>query len=128
MWELEKTGTKENCRLFGVQIFDLVWDKTKQSAPVRDPDSDAELVMPVYTVTIEGKALTFAAGELKSGIYGFYLWSKEERKNYKGKKLKLSHIIALLIGAIVFAFFITIVVAIALGFTFEAQAGILPPG
>jgi len=128
MWELEKTGTKEDCKIFGVQIFDFAWEETKQSATVRDPASEAELVMPVYNVNIEGKTLTFAAGELSGGKYGFYLWSKEERKNSKEKKLKISHIIALLIGAIIFAFFITIAVAIALGFTFEAQTGFLPPG
>jgi len=128
MWELEKTGTKEDCKIFGVQIFDIAWDETNQSATVSDPDSDAELVMPVYTVNIEGKTLTFAAGELGNGKYGFYLWNKEERKGGKGKKLKLSHIIVMLIGAIAFAFFITIVVAIALGLTIEAPPDFLSPG
>jgi hypothetical protein len=128
MWELEKTGTKNDCKIFGVQIFDFKWDETGQIASVRDPVNDSELVMPVYNVCIDGKTLTFAAGELKDGEYGFYLWSKEERKSKKGKKLKLSHIIALLIGAIAFAFFITIVIAIALGFSFEAETGFLPFG
>ena len=84
--------------------------------------------MPVYNVTISGKTLTFAAGELGNGKYGFYLWNKEERKSGKGKKLKLSHIILLLIGAIAFAFFITIVVAIALGISFEAPPDFFPSG
>ena len=128
MWELEKTGTKEDCKFFGVQIFDISWDETGRSATVRDPDSDAELVIPVYSVNIEDKTLTFAAGELGDGKYGFYLWNKEERKSGKGKKLKVSHIIILLIGAIAFAFFITIVVAIALGLTLEAPADFLTPG
>ena len=126
MWELEKTGEKGDCKIFGVNIFDIEWNDTKQSASVFDPGNDAEMLVPVYTVDIDGKTLSFAAGELLDGNYGFYLWSKKERRKKKGKVLKLSHIIMLIIGAIAFAFFITIVVAVALGLSFEMETGFFP--
>ena len=122
MWELEKTGTREECQLFGVQIFQSEWNNTNQIASVRDPVSDIEMVMPVYTTDIDGRTLTFAAGELEDGLYGFYLWNNKPRETKKGKTLKLSHIVLLIIGAIAFAILMTFVIAIALGFGVVMQA------
>ena len=124
MWELEKTGTRDDCQIFGVQIFDFEWKETGQSASVRDPDGDADFVTPVYTVEIGGKIFRFAAGELRDGVYGFYLWSKEERKSKSGKTLKLSHIIMLIVGAMAFAFLMTIIIVLAFGLSLEALIGI----
>ena len=126
-WELEKTGAKKDCIMFGVNIFHIDWNETKQSASVRDPDSGMEMLIPVYTVDINGKTLTFAAGELQDGRYGFYLWSNEPRGHKRGKPLKLSHIILLIVGAIAFAFLITIAVSIAFSFGSVAQPDMMLP-
>ena len=44
-----------------------------ERANVIDPRYGATHVFSVYDITIEGRAVRFAAGEFSNGIFGFYL-------------------------------------------------------
>lgn len=72
-WKHEITGADGNCMLFGVNIFDLEWHSTDETAKISDPQYQQEYTFDVYTVDVAGKHKRFAAGEFSNGIWGFYL-------------------------------------------------------
>jgi len=73
MWRFVKTGIEGNCELFDVNIFDYKWKQTGQSACVADPSYDQTYELNIYEADIEGKVVTFAAGEFSNCVYGFYI-------------------------------------------------------
>jgi len=73
MWRYVKTGIEGNCELFGVNIFDYKWKKTKQKISVLDPLYNQKHEINVYDIDIDGKVFTFAAGEFSNCVYGFYV-------------------------------------------------------
>jgi len=76
-WVFVKTGIEGECELFGVNIFEYVWNNTGQKVSVLDPVYGQTHEMTVYTATINDRTVTFAAGEFSNCIYGFYVNEKE---------------------------------------------------
>lgn len=73
MWKFVKSGTEENCELFGVNIFHYKWQNTNQKIEVSDPLYHQKYIINIYKVNIEDKIFEFASGEFSNGIYGFYI-------------------------------------------------------
>jgi len=73
MWRFVKTGMEGRCELFGVNIFNYKWRSTGQSACVADPSYNQNYELSVYEADIDGKVVTFAAGEFSNCVYGFYI-------------------------------------------------------
>ena len=72
-WQHEITGVDGNTILFGVNIFDYLWETTGQRVTVRDPLYGQEYKFPVYTAVINGEAHEFVAGEFSNCVWGFFL-------------------------------------------------------
>lgn len=72
-WKYHLTGTEQNSVLFGVNIFDYEWTDTKEKITVTDPLYKQTHTFTVYTVIINGRSHSFAAGEFSNGQWGFYL-------------------------------------------------------
>lgn len=73
MWKFVKSGIEGDCELFGVNIFDYRWESTNKKIKVLDPIYNQMHEMTIYNVDIEGKVVTFAAGEFSNCVYGFYV-------------------------------------------------------
>lgn len=74
MWKfaaLDEGGA--NCELFGVNIFDYKWEYTYEDVVVPHPTYNQEHKFGIFKANINGKVVTFAAGEFSSNIFGFYL-------------------------------------------------------
>jgi hypothetical protein len=57
----------------GVDVWRHKWNDTKDRVRVRDPHYDQEFTFHVYRIAATDRAITFAAGEFSSCIWGFYI-------------------------------------------------------
>lgn len=71
-WKHKITGAEGNCTIFGVNIFDYQWHHTGEKVIVTDCVYHQRHVFNVYTVHLNGRVRTFAAGEFSNGVWGFY--------------------------------------------------------
>ncbi len=71
-WQHEITGIDGNTILFGVNIFDYEWEYVGKSIKVQNPLYGQEYDFYVYTVIINKREYTFAAGEFSNCVWGFY--------------------------------------------------------
>jgi len=72
-WQYEITGIDGNTTLFGVNIFDYEWEYSNKSIKIQDPLYGQEYDFYVYTVIINKREYTFAAGEFSNCVWGFYI-------------------------------------------------------
>ncbi len=72
IWKHKLTAVVGKGKLFGLDIFAFPWQDTGEIATVFDPLYGQEHPFPVYTVTVQGKPKTFAAGEFSHNVWGFY--------------------------------------------------------
>ncbi len=99
-WEYETFGPDGQCKLFGVNIFDYVWQTTGKRVKVQDPIyhqydwkttgkrvkvkdtiNHQDHTFEVWQVEIDGQLHRYAAGEFSNCMWGFYLEKdgREER-------------------------------------------------
>ena len=78
-WEYETFGPDGQCKLFGVNIFDYVWQNHRQAGKVQDPIYHQDHTFEVWQVEIDGQLHSFAAGEFSNCVWGFYLGKNDER-------------------------------------------------
>ena len=57
----------------GVNPWEQSWKSTDEIADVRHPAYPTQVHdVSVYVMTVEGRDILFAAGELSNGVWGFY--------------------------------------------------------
>lgn len=88
-WHHEVTGTEGNVILFGVNIFEHPWNRTGETAWVRDPRYGQTYGFPVYTVNGADGSRLFAAGEFSSGVWGFYVPNDETGRIENGRTAEM---------------------------------------
>ncbi len=79
-WKFETSGVDGQCKLFGVNIFDYAWQRTKKSIHIKDPLYGETHIFQIYCAEIGGKMQYFAAGEFSNGVWGFYTQSNKIEK------------------------------------------------
>ena len=73
-WQFASDGQEHEIVLFGKHKFEYKWESTGKSVTVKDPLYHQDHRFRVYTVNIDGKVHTFAAGEFSNCIWGFYTY------------------------------------------------------
>lgn len=72
VWRHHITGIDGNVILFGVNIFNYIWEDTGKMI-FAEMNSLIPNEIPVYRVTIHGSTYEFAAEELSNCVWAFYL-------------------------------------------------------
>ena len=72
LWKFAKVGS-DNCRMFGVNVFDFEWQNEHESVVVEDPEYHVNHTADVYAIAVNGKRRRFAALEVSNCVWAFYL-------------------------------------------------------
>lgn len=72
-WQYEATGTAENMKLFGIPIFDYLWESAGKRAKVHRLSGETGSYA-VKKLTVDNESYEFVAIETSNGVWEFYTY------------------------------------------------------